>query len=44
MTTTMSPDAVKAQQRAGWSGQAQQWYTQLEVIERQWGPLSDGLL
>ncbi len=46
MTTTApaSPDAIKAQQRAGWGGQAQQWYAQLEVTERQWGRLSDGLL
>lgn len=46
MTTThpVSPIAVKAQQRAGWGEQAQEWYAQLEVIERQWGPLSDGLL
>lgn len=40
----MSPTAVKAQQRAGWGGQAQQWYAQLDVIERQWSGLSDGLL
>ncbi len=46
MTTTApaSPDVIKAQQRAGWGGQARQWYAQLEVIERQWGTLSDGLL
>lgn len=46
MTTTdpASPVVVKAQQRAGWGEQAQQWYAQLEVIERQWGSLSDGLL
>jgi SAM-dependent methyltransferase len=46
MTTAAiaTPDVVKAQQRAGWSGQAQQWYAQLDVIDRQWGPLSDGLL
>ena len=46
MTTTIaaSPDAVKAQQRAGWGGQAQQYYAQVEVTERQWGTLSDGLL
>lgn len=40
----MSVTAVKEQQRAGWGGQAQHWYAQLEVIERQWAPLSDGLL
>lgn len=46
MTTTAptSPDLVTAQQRAGWGAQAHQWYAQLEVIERQWGVLSDGLL
>jgi SAM-dependent methyltransferase len=43
-TTPPSPDVVKVQQRAGWGGQAQQWYAQLEVIERQWSPLSEGLL
>jgi SAM-dependent methyltransferase len=40
----LSPDVVKAQQRTGWGAQAQQWYAQLEVIERQWAVLSDGLL
>jgi enediyne biosynthesis protein CalE5 len=35
---------VKDQQRAGWGDQAQQWYAHLEIIERQWGPLSEGLL
>jgi SAM-dependent methyltransferase len=46
MTTNvrLSPDVVKAQQRTGWGAQAQQWYAHLEVIERQWGALSDGLL
>ena len=46
MTTTATPssDVIKAQQRAGWGGQAQQWYAQLEVIERQWSTLSEGLL
>jgi SAM-dependent methyltransferase len=46
MTTAarLSPDVVKAQQRTGWGAQAQQWYAQLDVIERQWGVLSDGLL
>ena len=43
-TTTEPPEAVKAQQRAGWSGQARQFCAQHELIERQWGPLSDGLL
>jgi SAM-dependent methyltransferase len=43
-TATPSPEAVKAQQRAGWGGQAQQWYAQLEIIERQWSVLSEGLL
>lgn len=42
--TTASADVVKAQQRSGWSAQAQPWYAQLEVIERQWSVLSDGLL
>lgn len=40
----VSPDGVKARQRAGWGAQAQPWYAELEVIERQWGVLSDGLL
>ncbi len=31
-------------QRAGWSSQARHWYTQLEVTQRQWGVLSEGLL
>jgi hypothetical protein len=44
MTVRVSPDGVKAQQRAGWGTQAQQWYAELEVIERQWGVLSDGRL
>jgi len=39
MTTT-----VKTAQRAGWGEQARAWYAQLEVIERQWAPLSEGLL
>jgi SAM-dependent methyltransferase len=39
MTTT-----VKTQQRAGWGEQARAWYEQLEVVERQWATLSDGLL
>ena len=38
------PEVVKAQQRAGWSAQAREFYARHEVIERQWGPLSDGLL
>jgi SAM-dependent methyltransferase len=41
--TTYLPE-VKATQRAGWSSQAQHWYTQVEVTQRQWGVLSDGLL
>jgi SAM-dependent methyltransferase len=44
IATPASIDVIKAQQRAGWSAQAQAWYTQLEVIERQWSGLSDGLL
>ncbi|HEX6676902.1 MAG TPA: methyltransferase domain-containing protein [Actinomycetes bacterium] len=46
MTTTApaSADGSKAQQRTGWGRQARQWYAQLEVIERQWGALSEGLL
>jgi len=44
MTVTTTPDTVKARQRAGWGAQAPQWYAQLEVVERQWGALSDGLL
>jgi len=42
--TTLPPDVVKAQQRTGWGAQAHQWYSQLEVIERQWGVLTEGLL
>jgi enediyne biosynthesis protein CalE5 len=38
------PEVVKAKQRAGWSAQAREFYAWHEVIERQWGPLSDGLL
>jgi SAM-dependent methyltransferase len=41
MTTTIT---VKAQQRAAWGAQAQAWYAQLDVTERQWGPLNEGLL
>jgi enediyne biosynthesis protein CalE5 len=48
MTTTTSPveppETVKARQRAGWSAQAREFYARHDVIERQWGPLSDGLL
>jgi SAM-dependent methyltransferase len=46
MTTTdlVKDQQLKDQQRAGWSAQAQQWYAQLDVTERQWGPISDGLL
>jgi SAM-dependent methyltransferase len=40
MTTT----TVKDEQRTAWGAQAQAWYAQLEVTERQWGPLSAGLL
>ncbi len=36
--------SIKSQQRSGWSQQAQHWYAQTEVVQRQWGPLSDGLL
>lgn len=48
-TTTSSapvepPEVVKAGQRAGWSAQAREFYARHDVIERQWGPLSDGLL
>jgi SAM-dependent methyltransferase len=49
-TTTASsspvepPEVVKARQRAGWSAQAREFYARHDVIERQWGPLSDGLL
>jgi SAM-dependent methyltransferase len=43
-TTAPAPDAIKAQQRAGWGRQAQEWYAQLEVTKRQWDALSDGLL
>jgi enediyne biosynthesis protein CalE5 len=35
---------LKEQQRAGWGTQAREWYAQLEVTERQWGPLTEGLL
>jgi SAM-dependent methyltransferase len=42
--TPTSIDVIKAGQRAGWGAQAQAWYAQLEVIERQWSVLSDGLL
>jgi SAM-dependent methyltransferase len=47
MTTTSAtsePPVVKAQQRAGWSAQAREFSARHELIERQWGPLSDGLL
>lgn len=48
MTTTTTPveppAVVKARQRAGWSAQAREFYARHDVIERQWGPLSDGLL
>jgi len=47
MTTTTAagtPDADKAAQRADWSEQARAWSAHLGVIERQWGPVSDGLL
>lgn len=40
MTTT----DISATQRAAWSSQARHWHTQLEVTQRQWGVLSDGLL
>jgi enediyne biosynthesis protein CalE5 len=43
MTTHVSED-VTATQRQGWSSQARHWYAQIEVTERQWGPVSDGLL
>ena len=36
--------AIKESQRAGWSSQARHWYAQVEVTQRQWGVLSDGLL
>ncbi len=52
MTTTTAasnspaqpPEVVKARQRAGWSSQAREFYARHDMIERQWGPLSDGLL
>jgi SAM-dependent methyltransferase len=52
MTTTTAasnspaqpPEVVKARQRAGWSSQAREFYARHDVIERQWGPLSDALL
>jgi SAM-dependent methyltransferase len=43
--TTDSTDSTDtAQRRAAWSAQAQAWYTHLDVIERQWAPLTEGLL
>jgi SAM-dependent methyltransferase len=42
--TTTTPHLVKEQQRAGWSSQARHFYARSELIERQWGPLSGGLL
>jgi enediyne biosynthesis protein CalE5 len=37
-------EQVKAAQRAGWGDQARHWYAQVEVTQRQWGALSEGLL
>ncbi|MHA6631751.1 class I SAM-dependent methyltransferase [Pseudonocardia sichuanensis] len=42
--TTQTPEVVKAQQRAGWSEQAHEFAAKHDLIERQWGPLSSGLL
>jgi SAM-dependent methyltransferase len=52
MTTTTAasnspaqpPEVVKARQRVDWSSQAREFYARHDMIERQWGPLSDGLL
>jgi SAM-dependent methyltransferase len=52
MTTTTAasnppaqpPEVVKARQRADWSSQAREFYARHDMIERQWGPLTDGLL
>jgi hypothetical protein len=35
-------EVVKAAQRTGWNGQARQFHAHHEIIERQWGPLSNG--
>jgi enediyne biosynthesis protein CalE5 len=46
MTATSPPstDVVTTQQRTGWGCQARTWYSLHELIERQWSPLSEGLL
>jgi len=43
MTTDLSEN-VKTTQRQGWSSQARHWYAQIEVTQRQWGAVSDGVL
>lgn len=43
-STLPPPDAVTAAQRAGWGAQAPHWYALIDIVERQWAPLSDGLL